>query len=86
MKRLVLIITFFLSCYTLSANEIDPKIYGYWLNTDSEILLIQTNNTFTRRSKSEVLAKGEIIINDNNINVFRTDTNEEYNLEYFLGN
>jgi hypothetical protein len=86
MKRLILLITFFLNSFTLSANEIDPEIYGYWLNRDSEILLIQTNNTFTRRSKSEVLAKGDIVIDDNNINVFRTDTNEEYNLEYFLGN
>lgn len=86
MKRLILLITFFLSSFTLFANEIDPQIYGYWLNTDSEILLIQTNNTFTRRSKSEILAKGEIIINNNNIKVFRTDINEEYNLDYFLGN
>ena len=69
----------------VSANETDPKIYGYWLNNDSEILLIQTNNTFSRRSQSEVLAKGELIIGDDNISVLRSDTGEEYTLEYFLG-
>ena len=85
MKNLILSLTILLSSLSVSANDTNPKIYGYWLNTDSEILLIQTNNTFTRRSKSEVLAQGELIIDDNNISVLRTDTCEEYTLEYFLG-
>ena len=85
MKNLILSLTILLSSLAVSANETDPKIYGYWLNNDSEILLIQTNNTFSRRSQSEVLAKGKLIIGDNNINVLRTDTGEEYTLEYFLG-
>ena len=85
MKNLILSLTILLSSLSVSANDTNPKIYGYWLNTDSEILLIQTNNTFTRRSKSEVLAQGELIIDDNNISVLRTDTGEEYTLEYFLG-
>ena len=78
-------LTILLSSLVVSANETDPKIYGYWLNNDSEILLIQTNNTFSRRSQSEVLAKGELIIGDDNISVLRSDTGEEYTLEYFLG-
>ena len=85
MKNLILSLTILLSSLSVSANDTNPKIYGYWLNTDSEILLIQTNNTFSRRSKSEVLAQGELIIDDNNISVLRTDTDEEYTLEYFLG-
>tara|TARA_B100001564_G_C20497257_1_gene604504 strand:- start:54 stop:377 length:324 start_codon:yes stop_codon:yes gene_type:complete len=85
MKNLILSLTILLSSLSVSANDTNPKIYGYWLNTDSEILLIQTNNTFSRRSKSEVLAQGELIIDDNNISVLRTDTGEEYTLEYFLG-
>ena len=55
------------------------------VTADSEILLIQTNNTFTRRSKSDVIATGKLIIGDNNIDVLRTDTGEEYTLNYFLG-
>ena len=85
MKNLILSLTILLSSLSVSANDTNPKIYGYWLNTDSEILLIQTNNTFSRRSKSKVLAQGELIIDDNNISVLRTDTGEEYTLEYFLG-
>ena len=85
MKNLIISLTILLSSLVVSANETDPKIYGYWLNNDSEILLIQTNNTFSRRSQSEVLAKGELIIGDDNISVLRSDTGEEYTLEYFLG-
>jgi len=86
MKNLILSTAFLLSSFTLFADETDPNIYGYWLNLDSEILLIQTDNTFTRRSESNILAKGEIIISEDNISVLRTDTGEEYTLEYFLGN
>ena len=32
-----------------------------------------------------MLAKGELIIGDDNISVLRSDTGEEYTLEYFLG-
>ena len=85
MKKLILSLYILLSSLVVSANETNPKIYGYWLNNDSEILLIQTNNTFSRRSQSEVLAKGELIIGDDNISVLRSDTGEEYTLEYFLG-
>ena len=85
MKNLIISLTILLSSLVVSENETDTKIYGYWLNNDSEILLIQTNNTFSRRSQSEVLAKGELIIGDDNISVLRSDTGEEYTLEYFLG-
>ena len=85
MKNLILSLTILLSSLVVSANETNPKIYGYWLNNDSEILLIQTNNTFSRRSQSEVLAQGKILIGEDNISVLRTDTGEEYKLEYFLG-
>ena len=56
MKKLILSLSILLSSLAVSANETNPKIYGYWLNNDSEILLIQTNNTFSRRSKTKVLA------------------------------
>ena len=85
MKNLLVSLTILLSSFTVSANENYPNIYGYWLNTDGEILLIQTDNTFSRRNKSDVLAQGKIVIDSNKISVFRTDTDEEYILEYFLG-
>ena len=62
MKNLILSLTILLSSLTVTANETNPKIYGYWLNNDSEILLIQTDNTFSRRSKSDIIALGNLII------------------------
>ena len=63
MKNLILSLTILLSSLTVSANETNPKIYGYWLNNDSEILLIQTDNTFSLRSKSDIIAQWKLVIN-----------------------
>lgn len=86
MNSITLSLTLFLSTFSYSDNNNPDNIYGYWLNNDSEILLIQTNNTFTRSDKFSVLAEGEIQFIDNKILVYRTDTMQEYILEYYLGN
>ena len=86
MNYISLSLTLFLSTFSYSDNNNPDNIYGYWLNNDSEILLIQTNNTFTRSDKFSVLAEGEIQFIDNKILVYRTDTIQEYILEYYLGN
>ena len=86
MNYISLSLTLFLSTFSYSDNNNPDNIYGYWLNNDSEILLIQTNNTFTRSDKFSVLAEGEIQFIDNKILVYRTDTMQEYILEYYLGN
>lgn len=86
MNYLYLSLTLFLNTFSYSDSNNPSGIYGYWLNNDSEILLIQTNNTFTRSDKFSVLAEGEIQFIDNKILVYRSDTNEEYILEYYLGN
>jgi len=86
MNYITLSLTLFLSTFSYSDNNNPDNIYGYWLNNDSEILLIQTNNTFTRSDKFSVLAEGEIEFIDNKILVYRTDTIQEYILEYYLGN
>jgi len=86
MNYISLSLTLFLSTFSYSDNNNPDNIYGYWLNNDSEILLIQTNNTFTRSDKFSVLAEGEIEFIDNKILVYRTDTIQEYILEYYLGN
>ena len=85
MKNILFSLTILLSSFTLSASETNPKIYGYWLNTDSEILLIQTIILLQEDLILNVIAKGELVIGENNLSVLRTDTGEEYILEYFLG-
>ena len=86
MNYISLSLTLFLSTFSYSDNNNPDNIYGYWLNNDSEILLIQLDNSFTRSDKLSVLAQGSVEFIDDKILVYRTDTNEEYALEYFLGN
>ena len=85
MKNLIISFTLFISSLSYSASENPSNIYGYWLNNESEILLIQLDNSFTRSDKHSVLAEGKLEFIDNKILVFRTDTDEEYILEYYLG-
>ena len=86
MKNFIISLTLLISSLSYSAIENPSNIYGYWLNNESEILLIQLDNSFTRSDKYSVLAEGKLEFIDNKILVFRTDTDEEYILEYYLGN
>jgi len=86
MNYIYLSLTLFMNILSYSENNNPNEIYGYWLNNESEVLLIQTNNTFTRSDKFSVLAEGEVEFVDNKILVYRSDTNETYFLEYYLGN
>lgn len=86
MNYIYLSLTIFMNIFSYSENNNPDEIYGYWLNNESEVLLIQTNNTFTRSDKFSVLAEGEVEFVDNKILVYRSDTNEKYFLEYYLGN
>ena len=85
MKNFIISLTLSISSLSYSAIENPSNIYGYWLNNESEILLIQLDNSFTRSDKFSLLAEGNLEFIDNKILVYRTDTNEEYILEYFLG-
>tara|TARA_B100001741_G_scaffold307822_1_gene303175 strand:+ start:222 stop:545 length:324 start_codon:yes stop_codon:yes gene_type:complete len=85
MKNFIISLTLFISSLSYSASENPSNIYGYWLNNESEILLIQLDNSFKRSDKFSILAEGKVEFIDNTILVYRTDTNEEYVLEYFLG-
>ena len=72
-------------CYTQS-NSIPPELYGNWYNLDQELLIIQPNNTFTRRSTDGILAQGKLEIIDGELRVIRTDVSDEYGLLFYIGN
>jgi len=72
-------------CYTQS-NSIPPELYGNWYNLDQELLIIQPNDTFTRRSTEGVLAQGKLEIIDGELRVIRTDVSDEYGLLFYIGN
>jgi len=72
-------------CYTQS-NSIPPELYGNWYNLDQELLIIQPNDTFTRRSTEGILAQGKLEIIDGELRVIRTDVSDEYGLLFYIGN
>lgn len=72
-------------CYTQS-NSIPPELYGNWYNQDQELLIIQPNDTFTRRSTDGILAEGKLKIVDNELRVIRADVDDEYTLLFYIGN
>ena len=87
MRKLLLIIALFFSFNSLEAQkvkEIDPSLYGYWINMDNEVLIIQLNNTFTRRNGSEIISQGKLQIVDGDLLVIRTDIEEEYALGFVV--
>ena len=72
-------------CYTQS-NSIPPELYGNWYSQDQELLIIQPNDTFTRRSTDGILAEGKLKIVDNELRVIRADVDDEYTLLFYIGN
>jgi hypothetical protein len=87
MRKLFLIIALFFTFNSLEAQkvqEIDPTLYGYWINMDSEVLIIQPNNTFTRRNGSEIISQGKLLVKDGELLVIRTDVETEYSLGFVV--
>ena len=74
MKNFIISLTLFISSLSYSASENPSNIYGYWLNNESEILLIQLDNSFTRSNKFSVLAQGNIEFIDSKLNLFGFET------------
>ena len=88
MRKLFIIIALLFTFNSVSGQKtekIDPTLYGYWINLDNEVLIIQPNNTFTRRTGSEILAEGKLMVKDGELLVIRTDIEEEYSLGFVVG-
>ena len=89
MRKLLLILFLLFTVNTVHSqkqDKLDPSLYGYWLNLDGEVLIIELNNTFTRRTASKVLAAGRLELIDGEIRVIRTDIDQEYTLGYHVRN
>ena len=87
MRKLLVLLTVlftFNNVVSQKTEKIDPTLYGYWINTDNEVLIIQPNNTFTRRTESQILAQGELMVKDGDLLVVRTDIEDEYSLGFVV--
>ena len=89
MRKLLLVLFLLFSVsltHSQKKTDLNPSLYGYWVNLDGEVLIIELNNTFTRRTSNKILAAGKLEIVDDEIRVIRTDTDEEYSLGYKVRN
>lgn len=87
MRKLFLILALFLTVsltYGQRSTDLDPSLYGYWLNGDGEVLIIELDNTFTRRTANKILAAGKLDLVDGEIRVIRTDVDDEYSLGFHV--
>lgn len=85
MKRLF---TFLLLLAGFAMQAQQPDVYGAWVNGDGDILFMNIDDTFERRSShGELLAAGVIEYdNKKKLHIKRTDSGEEYYLSYYVGN
>ena len=89
MRKLLLILFLLFTVGTSHSQkktELNPSLYGYWVNLDGEVLIIELNNTFTRRTSNKILAAGRLEMVNNEIRVIRTDIDEEYTLGFRVRN
>lgn len=89
MKKIILLLILlftFITTNAQSSNELNPNLYGYWINLDGDILHIQLNNTFIRRNSAKIISTGKLEIVDGDLRVIRTDVNDEYSLGFHIRN
>lgn len=67
-------------------NEIPDELVGVWKSFDNEFLRIGLRGSFIRVDgiTKKVMSSGTIVIQDNQIKVYRTDIEDEYSLGYFV--
>jgi hypothetical protein len=90
MKYLFATLLFLLLISTKVFAQQSENIYGVWANRDGEFVEILDDDTFTRykikEGTKDILSQGFIDYEDRSMNITRTDTVNEYSLDYFIGN
>lgn len=71
----------------LAESTLPQNLVGLWRNGDNEFLIVQASGTFIRTdAQRNALAVGQISLTENEIQVVRTDVEDQYALQYYLGN
>jgi len=86
MRKLILFLLITSFCFAQKPQPIPTELYGQWYNLDQELLIIQPNETFTRRNTKGILASGKLELVDGELRVIRDDVEDEYNLLFYIGN
>lgn len=85
MRKLIIFLLMTSFCFAQKPQSIPPVLYGSWYNQDQELLIIQPNETFTRRNTEGILASGRLEIVDGELRVIRDDIDDEYDLIFYIG-
>ena len=88
MKKLIFILSLVVSSLTFGQEEVPYEVLGTWYNLDQEVLTISRENekiVFVRKSKTAILATGEITMVDGRMQINRYDTDDSYRLAWFIG-
>jgi len=85
MRILILFLLMTSFCFAQKSEPIPEELYGNWYNLDQELLIIQPNETFTRRNTKGILASGKLELVDGELRVIRDDIEDEYELLFYIG-
>jgi len=85
MRKLIIFLLITNFAFAQKIERIPPELYGQWYNQDLELLIIQPNETFTRRNTEGILASGKLEIVNGELRVIRDDIDDEYDLIFYIG-
>ena len=89
MKKLIFIFLVLVGSLAFGQEDVPYDMLGIWLNGEGEALKIyreQDEIVFQRRTSSQILSTGVIVLEDGRIKVKRYDIKDQYSLAFFVGN
>ena len=89
MKKFLLLFTFMVSSLAFGQEEVPYDALGAWYNTEGEVLVISRKAekiVFVRKNTTQILATGEITMDNGDMHINRYDTEDAYRLGLFIGN
>ena len=88
MKKFLLLFTFMASSLAFGQEEVPYDALGAWYNTEGEVLVISRKAekiVFVRKNTTQILATGEITMDNGDMRINRYDTEDAYRLGLFIG-
>ena len=88
MKKLVFLLFIMVGSLAFGQEDVPYKLFGVYKNLDGEILSINRDLdgvVFVRSKDDIVLATGTIALEDGELHIKRKDTDDSYNLSFFVG-
>ena len=88
MRKFLLFISLVVSSLTFGQEEVPYDALGAWYNLDGEVLVISRKAekiVFVRKNTTQILATGEITMDNGDMRINRYDTEDAYRLGLFIG-